>query len=53
MKTNASTAGTHHVGLTVTNLGQTLDFLTGRLGWSKVGETPDYPAAFVCDGPDW
>jgi catechol 2,3-dioxygenase-like lactoylglutathione lyase family enzyme len=44
------TRGIDHVGLTVRDLNQTLDFFTNCLGWNKVGEKPDYPAAFVSDG---
>ncbi|MEM7056067.1 MAG: VOC family protein [Pseudomonadota bacterium] len=44
------TQGAHHIGLTVPNLQMTRDFFTGILGFSVVGERPDYPAAFVTDG---
>jgi len=44
------TQGAHHVGLTVPNLDATRDFFTGVLGYSVVGERPEYPAAFVSDG---
>ena len=48
--TTSLTQGAHHIGLTVPNLSETLAFFTGPLGFSQVGEVPDYPAAFVSDG---
>ncbi|MBY3592301.1 VOC family protein [Rhizobium bangladeshense] len=42
--------GLDHVGLTVPDLGRSLTFFTDCLGWEKIGERPDYPAAFVSDG---
>ena len=47
---NRLTRGVHHVGLTIPSLGQTLSFFENTLGFKKVGEKPDYPAAFVSDG---
>jgi catechol 2,3-dioxygenase-like lactoylglutathione lyase family enzyme len=44
------TQGVHHVGLTVKDLAVTLDFFVAVLGFKKLGEIPDYPAAFVTDG---
>ena len=41
--------GLHHLGLTVSNLDETLNFFTKVLGFSKVGEKPDYPAVFISD----
>jgi catechol 2,3-dioxygenase-like lactoylglutathione lyase family enzyme len=50
MTVTSLTRGIDHVGLTVRDLGQTLDFFVNCLGWKQVGEKPDYPAAFVSDG---
>lgn len=47
---NQTTQGVHHVGLTVPSLAQTLSFFENTLGFKKLGEKPDYPAAFVSDG---
>lgn len=44
------TRGVHHVGLTVPNLERARDFFVEVLGFSQVGEVPDYPAVFVSDG---
>ncbi|MFM0133069.1 VOC family protein [Paraburkholderia sediminicola] len=44
------TRGLDHIGLTVRNLNVTRDFFIQCLGWSLVGERPNYPAAFVSDG---
>lgn len=44
------TLGIDHVGLTVRDLNVTRDFFINCLGWTQVGEKPDYPAAFVSDG---
>jgi len=44
------TRGFDHIGLTVRNLNVTRDFFIQCLGWSLVGERPNYPAAFVSDG---
>jgi catechol 2,3-dioxygenase-like lactoylglutathione lyase family enzyme len=44
------TFGIDHVGLTVRSLKRTLAFFTECLGWEKVGERAEYPAAFVSDG---
>ncbi len=44
------TQGVHHVGLTVKDLPTTLNFFETVLHFKKVGEVPDYPAAFVTDG---
>lgn len=44
------TAGAHHVGLTVPALEPALRFFEEGLGFERVGEVPDYPAAFVSDG---
>ncbi|MGI9354554.1 MAG: VOC family protein [Rhizobiaceae bacterium] len=46
----AITQGAHHVGLTVPDLAASTAFFLDTLGFSKVGEKPDYPAAFVSDG---
>lgn len=50
MSQNALTKGAHHVGLTVPNLAETKAFFLDVLGYSQVGEVPDYPAAFLTDG---
>ncbi len=46
----AITAGIHHLALTVKDLATTLNFFEQTLGYKKVGEVPEYPAAFVSDG---
>lgn len=46
----ALTRGINHLGLTVPELAVTADFFQRVLGFSKVGEKPDYPAVFVSDG---
>jgi catechol 2,3-dioxygenase-like lactoylglutathione lyase family enzyme len=46
----ALTQGAHHIGLTVPDLGATKAFFLDTLGYTQVGEVPDYPAAFVSDG---
>lgn len=48
--THARTQGVHHVGLTVPALGDAQRFFEEVLGFSVVGERPDYPAVFVSDG---
>jgi catechol 2,3-dioxygenase-like lactoylglutathione lyase family enzyme len=50
MSTSAQTQGVHHVGLTVPDLQATRRFFIDTLGFSQVGEKPDYPAVFVSDG---
>lgn len=50
MSDNATTKGLHHLGLTVPDLGRTRDFFVDALGFSQVGQVPDYPAAFLSDG---
>jgi catechol 2,3-dioxygenase-like lactoylglutathione lyase family enzyme len=44
------TLGVDHVGLTVRDLALSRDFFVSCLGWTQVGERPNYPAAFVSDG---
>lgn len=44
------TEGAHHIGLTVPDLNETRAFFIETLGFSQVGEVPDYPAAFLSDG---
>jgi catechol 2,3-dioxygenase-like lactoylglutathione lyase family enzyme len=44
------TRGIDHIGLTVRDLNVTRDFFIQCLGWTLVGERPNYPAAFVSDG---
>ena len=46
----AKTQGAHHVGLTVPDLSAAREFFIEALGFSQVGEVPDYPAAFLSDG---
>mgnify|MGYP001200769357 CR=1 FL=1 len=48
--TTSPTQGVHHLGLTVPDLSASLRFFTDALGYKKVGERPDSPAAFVTDG---
>lgn len=50
MSETARTAGAHHVGLTVPDLATTRGFFVDTLGFTQVGEKPDYPACFVSDG---
>jgi catechol 2,3-dioxygenase-like lactoylglutathione lyase family enzyme len=50
VEVKSSTCGFDHVGLSVGDLAGSLKFFTDCLGWSVVGERPDYPAAFVSDG---
>jgi catechol 2,3-dioxygenase-like lactoylglutathione lyase family enzyme len=45
----ASTAGVDHIGLSVLHLEKTRRFFCECLGWTVVGERPDYPAVFVSD----
>lgn len=44
------TIGTDHIGLAVRSLPLSQNFFCDCLGWTIVGERPDYPAAFVSDG---
>lgn len=50
MTQTAVTKGAHHIGLTVPNLAETRAFFLDTLGFTQVGEKPDYPAVFVSDG---
>jgi catechol 2,3-dioxygenase-like lactoylglutathione lyase family enzyme len=50
MSETAVTQGAHHIGLTVPNLTETRAFFLDTLGFSQVGEIPDYPAVFLTDG---
>ena len=50
MTETAVTNGAHHIGLTVPDLAGTRAFFVETLGFSQVGEKPDYPAVFVSDG---
>ncbi len=50
MSDTAVTQGAHHIGLTVPDLTQTRAFFLNTLGFSQVGEVPDYPAVFLTDG---
>jgi len=44
------TQGAHHIGLTVPDLAKTRAFFLDTLGFSQIGEVPDYPAVFLTDG---
>lgn len=48
--TQPLTTGAHHVGLSVPDLDAASIFFCDALGFSVVGEVPDYPARFVSDG---
>ena len=48
--TTPKTRGAHHIGLTVPDLDAARHFFVDALGYTQVGEVPDYPAAFVSDG---
>ena len=50
MPATAATQGAHHIGLTVPDLAKTRAFFLDTLGFSQVGEVPDYPAVFLSDG---
>ena len=50
MPDKAITRGAHHIGLTVPDIAQTRGFFVDTLGFSQVGEVPDYPAVFLTDG---
>ena len=50
MSSNPLTQGAHHIGLTVPDLARTRTFFIDTLGFSQVGEVPDYPAVFMTDG---
>ena len=50
MSNKAITRGAHHLGLTVPDVDKTRQFFTGTLGFTQVGEVPDYPAVFLTDG---
>lgn len=45
-----ATVGIDHLGLSVLDLDATRRFFCECLGWTVVGERPDYPAIFVSDG---
>ena len=44
------TKGSHHIGLTVSNLEESAGFFTTLLGWKEVRRDEEYPAIFVSDG---
>ena len=50
MSNNTITQGVHHVGVTVPDLAETRAFFMDTLGFTQVGEVPDYPAVFLTDG---
>jgi len=49
-QSHPSTRGVHHVGLTVPRLAETRRFFLETLGYTQIGEVPDYPAVFLSDG---
>lgn len=46
----ASTKGLNHLGLSVNNLDQTVDFFVECLGWEESGRDDSYPRSAVSDG---
>ncbi|MDS4031858.1 MAG: VOC family protein [Candidatus Contendobacter sp.] len=44
------TKGTHHIGLTVSNLEESANFFVSLLGWKEVRRNDEYPAIYVSDG---
>lgn len=50
MTSTPHTRGIHHLGLTVSDVQQSATFFCEQLGYTVVGEKPDYPAIFVSDG---
>ena len=48
--TTPITHGIHHAGLNVPDLEATRTFFIDALGFSQLGEVPDYPAVFLSDG---
>jgi len=50
MSDSSVTKGAHHIGLTVPDLAKTRAFFIDTLGFSQIGEVPDYPAVFLTDG---
>ena len=50
MTDSTVTQGAHHIGLTVPDLAKTRAFFLDTLGFTQVGEVPDYPAVFLTDG---
>ena len=44
------TQGVHHVGLSVSDLDASTVFFLDVLGFRKIGQRPEYPAAMVSDG---
>lgn len=44
------TSGTHHIGLTVSNLEESAEFFISLLNWQEVRRNDEYPAFFVSDG---
>ena len=50
MPSEAATQGAHHIGLTVPDLVATRAFFLDTLGFTQVGEVPDYPAVLLTDG---
>ena len=49
-ETQPRTRGVHHAGLTVPDLRAARAFFVDALGFTQVGERPDYPAVFLSDG---
>jgi catechol 2,3-dioxygenase-like lactoylglutathione lyase family enzyme len=50
MMKNSLTNGSHHIGLTVSNLEKSAAFFIVILGWNEVKRNEEYPAIFVSDG---
>ena len=46
----AITKGLNHLGLSVSNLDQTVDFFVECLGWKESGRDESYPRSAVSDG---
>ena len=46
----AVTKGLNHLGLSVSNLDQTVDFFVECLGWDESGRDDSYPRSAVSDG---
>ncbi len=44
------TRGLNHLGLTVADLDESVNFFTQLLGWTESGRDPSYPRSAVSDG---
>lgn len=49
-KANCLTLGIDHLGLSVSDLQQSVDFFVNCLGWQEFGGNPKYPSIYVTDG---